>query len=27
VTSGVGVRKYYESLGFRKSLPYMQKDF
>ena len=27
VTSGVGVRKYYESLGFRKALPYMQKDF
>ena len=26
VTSGVGVRKYYESLGFRKELPYMQKD-
>ncbi len=26
VTSGVGVRRYYESLGFHKSLPYMQKD-
>lgn len=25
VTSGVGVRKYYESLGFRKDLPYMLK--
>jgi elongator complex protein 3 len=27
VTSGVGVRKYYESLGFKKALPYMQKMF
>ena len=26
VTSGVGVRGYYESLGFRKDLPYMRKD-
>ena len=26
VTSGVGVRRYYGSLGFVKSLPYMQKD-
>ena len=26
VTSGVGVRGYYESLGFYKALPYMQKD-
>ena len=26
VTSGVGVRKYYESLGFHESLPYMLKD-
>ncbi len=27
VTSGVGVRRYYASLGFKKALPYMQKDF
>ena len=27
VTSGVGVRMYYASLGFHKALPYMQKDF
>lgn len=27
VTSGVGVRRYYASLGFGKALPYMQKDF
>jgi len=26
VTSGVGVRGYYASLGFRKDLPYMRKD-
>ena len=26
VTSGVGVRRYYASLGFRKDLPYMRKD-
>ena len=26
VTSGVGVRRYYASLGFHKELPYMQKD-
>ena len=26
VTSGVGVRKYYESLGFVEGLPYMVKD-
>lgn len=25
VTSGVGVRQYYASLGFAKELPYMQK--
>jgi histone acetyltransferase (RNA polymerase elongator complex component) len=27
VTSGVGVRGYYASLGFVKSLPYMEKRF
>ena len=27
VTSGVGVRQYYASLGFEKSLPYMLKRF
>jgi len=27
VTSGVGVRKYYASLGFSEALPYMQKMF
>lgn len=27
VTSGVGVRRYYASLGFEKSLPYMSKMF
>ena len=26
VTSGVGVRQYYASLGFRRGLPYMVKD-
>jgi len=26
VTSGVGVRRYYQSLGFVKDLPYMRKD-
>ncbi len=27
VTSGVGVRRYYASLGFEKALPYMRKMF